>query len=166
MSNTAKERMDRAQAILDEYEQKSGLPNVGESPCTEDELNEYLSMCRNDIEALSPSICDGIIVRLSQSSIYIRRLINKEKSRFTWANNEILRYICDKVDSVGGQYSKYDVKVSLLAKEDNYISSLLYIKNHSQERVDRLFNLSEDLNSLRFAFLEVKKTKIFERKTE
>ena len=160
--NTAKMKMEKVQAALDEYELRIGLPATDTPPCESDELNNYLVMSRDAINSLSPSLCDEIAVRLTQAGIYIRRLLNKEKSRISWTNIEICRYACDKLYTVGGKYDKYDVKVELIAKTDSYLFSLLQIRSYSQQRVDRLLGLTEDLNSLKFTYLEVKKTKIKE----
>lgn len=162
----AKQKMENVQKALDEYEGKIGLPSTDNSPCKEGELSSYLEMEKGEISSLTIQQCDEIAMRLAQSIIYVRRLYNKEMSRTTWCENEISAYVCDKLNTVGGQYDKYEIKVRILAKTDNYLDSLLRFRSYAQQRKDRLTDLANDLNGLKFIILEVKKTKMREKSND
>ena len=158
----AKQKMENIQNALDEYEAKIGLPSTDKPPCEEGELSSYLQMEKGEVAALTLQQCDENTMRIAQSIIYLRRLYNKETSRITWCENEITAYVCDKLNTVGGQYDKYDIKVRMIAKTDNYLDSLLKFRSYAQQRKDRLSDLANDLNGLKFVMVEIKKTKMKE----
>ena len=158
----AKQKMENVQNALDEYEQKIGFPSTEKPPCEEGELSSYLQMEKGEVNGLTLQNCDEITLRLAQSVIYLRRLYNKEVSRITWCESEIVAYICDKINTVGGQYDKFDIKLRIIAKTDNYLDALLKFKSYAQQRKDRLNDLANDLNGLKFVILEVKKTRMRE----
>jgi hypothetical protein len=162
----AKQKMENVQNALDEYEAKIGLPPTDKPPCEEGELSSYLEMEKGEIAALTLQQCDEIIMRIAQSIIYLRRLSNKEVARISWCDGEICDYVCDKLYTVGGKYDKYDVKVCILAKTDNYLTQIVKFKNYARQRVDRLSGLADDLNSLKFVILEIKKTKMREKSND
>ena len=159
----AKQKMENVQVALDEYEGKIGLPPTTNPPCAENELTEYLTMPKEVMNGMSIGECDEVCLKLTQSIIYMRRLYNKEVSRISWCDGEISHYVCDKLNTVGGQYDKYDIKVGILAKTDNYLAQILKFKYYAKQRVDRLSNLADDLNGLKFVILEAKKTKMREK---
>ena len=81
----AKERLEYVDKALDEYEKSCGLPII-KSPGTEDELNTYLTMNRDEMEKLTPENCAEISARLAQFAFYLQRLHNREKARHIWAH--------------------------------------------------------------------------------
>ena len=99
------------------------------------------------------SLFDG----MSCGQIALNRCGIKYENYFA---SEIDKYAADKTDSVGGQYSKYESKLYLLAKQDEYLNKLLAIRNYAKQRVDRLTYLSSSIKNLADTFLSVSKTKI------
>ncbi len=158
----ARHNMEYVQKMLDDYEQGMGLGKP-EPACTEEQLAYYFRMDRTNIEGLSIQDCDEIMVKLAQTSLYLRRMYNIESSRARWAESSINNYVCDKLKEVGGQYDKFHIKVALIAKTDNYLSFLLKIDNYAHQRMARLYGLSGDVDNLKFTFLEVKKSKVKEQ---
>jgi len=158
----AMSQMEAIDKALDEYEGKIGLPNTITAPGDEDELNEYLNMERNVIEALSSVECASIAVRLQQFAFYIQRLLNRETARANWANATLASAVAPKLNSYD-KYAKYEVKVELAASENNYVSKLLSISKYAERRKDRLFYLASSIASLSKALEGVKQAKISER---
>lgn len=154
----AKSLMEKVQSALDDYESSLGL--LHNHIIDETEINSYFNMKRNDIDQLSPLDCNEISIRLNQYAFFIQRNHNVEQSRFDWAETEIGKYASDKIDQIGGQYTKYDNKVWLLAKQDEYLNKLLAIKNYSRQRLDRLQYLSASIKNLADSFFSVSRIKI------
>lgn len=155
---TAKAKMEQVQKALDDYEKQLKLPQ--NSNLGEDEINSYFNMARNDIEQLSPLSCNEISARLTQYAFYIQKEHNREQSRITWADTETTKYVSDKIDQVGGQYTKYNNKVWMLAKQDEYLTKILAIRDYAQQRVDRLTYLATSINRLSDVFQMTAKTKL------
>lgn len=154
----SKSAMEQVQAALDVYERTLGL--LHNNTVDEAEINNYFCMKRNDIDQLSPLDCQEISIRLTQYSFFIQRNYNAEQSRLSWCEAEINKYVCDKVDQVGSQYTKYDNKIYLLAKTDEYLSKLLTIRNYAKLRVERLSYLGASIKNLADVFSSCSKIKI------
>lgn len=158
MSDIAKDKMEKVQQALNDYERSLGLLHM--SNVDEAEINNYFNMNRDDIERLSPLDCIAIALRLNQLSFFIQRSHNAEQSRLSWSINEINSYCCDKLDQFSNSYYNYETKVNILAKQDSYLEKLVKIKNYAQLRVQRLEYLASGINNLAATFSSVSKTKI------
>ena len=154
----AKSSMEKIQESLDNYERGLGLLSINTIDSAE--INNYFSMTRDQINQLNPLDCNEISTRLIQYAFYIQRQHNVEQSRLSWSNCEILKYACDKTDQVGGQYTKFDAKIYLLSKQDEYISRLVAIRDYAQTRIDRLTYLATSIRNLADVFSSCAKTKI------
>ena len=78
MNRTAKEDLHNWDKILDEYEKSISLSeySIGCS-VAESEINNYLSMNRDEIEKLTPEDCAQISYRLAQFGFYLQRSLNR-----------------------------------------------------------------------------------------
>lgn len=154
----AKSAMEQVQTALDTYERQLGLLHTNN--VDETEINGYFTMGRNEIDQLSPLSCNEISIRLHQFAFYIQRQFNAEQSRYDWSIAEINRYSADKLENVGGQYSKYETKIYLLSTQDEYLDKLVKIRNYAQQRLDRLTYLSSSVKNLADCFSNCSRTKI------
>lgn len=154
---TAKERLSTIDAILDEYEKSIGLPTHKVS-VSEEELNKYLSMNRDEIDKMSPEDCAGISMRLSQVGFYIQRQQNREKSRQIWADAELTKIIAGENDHYD-KYMRHDVKVATIIKDNSFATSLYDISRYASQRVQRLEFLSTSLKNLADVLLNIQRAK-------
>ena len=154
----AKTAMENVQKALNDYERSIGLLHVNN--VDETEINGYFTMARNDVDSLSPLDCNSIALRLNQLAFFIQRNHNAEQSRLSWTETEITKYAADKTEGVGGQYTKYDNKLYILAKQDDYLNKLLAIRSYCKLRVDRLTYLASSIKNLADTFLSCGRTKI------
>lgn len=143
---TAKDKLTRIDQILDEYEKKSGLP-ICKAPGTEAELEGYLSMDRSGMEALQMEDCAAIGYRMAQYSFYIQRLYNREKARVVWATQQLTEIVAKSLDSYD-KYMKFEVKVALIIKENNYAESLQRILTYAEQRAQRLEFLATSIKNI------------------
>jgi len=156
---SAKDKLFKIDTILDEYEKSVGLPAC-KSPGTEDELNKYFLMNRKEIESLTPEDCSEISVRLMQFGFYLQRLCNREKSRIIWVKQKLIEYIAKQLNSYD-KFTKYDIKVALIIKEDNYAYDLQQILTYAEQRFTRLELLSLNIKNLSDVISSVKISKIY-----
>jgi len=143
---TADERMEAATKILNDYEAHAGLPTPV-SPGSEEELQEYFSMSRDEIERLSAEGCASIAYRLAQYALYIQRLNNRECARLNWAKAVLSESIAKDYSNYS-KYTKYEVRVALMAEENTYVDRIQKIINAAQLRLDRLSFLSNNIKYL------------------
>lgn len=160
MSNrTAKEDLQYWDSVLDEYESSLALPKyatqygVGES-----EINEYLTMNRNDIEKLSPEDCAQISYRLAQFSFHIQRTVNREIARLNWSEESIKETIADEINNYKG-YGFIEKSLQAI-KHNDKASALNNIKKYAKQRIDRLSYIANSIKNLSDIMMAIQKTKV------
>jgi hypothetical protein len=146
INQTAKEKMELVEQALDEYEKGIGLPSC-QQPGSEDELNGYLTMDRNTVEKLTPDAAGSLAFRLSQYCVYIRRLYNREKSKIIWANKQLSRMIAIHNNDYD-KFTKHEVKIALIIKDDSYAQSVNSILVYAEQRAQRLEEISSTIKDL------------------
>ena len=99
MSKNSKEQVEYWDKILDQYENSIGLPQYNRDALPEKELNQYLSMNRDELEKLVPQDCGQIAYRISQFVFHLQRTINREIARYNWADEEIKITIADDINN-------------------------------------------------------------------
>ena len=148
MSNVYKEKVGERNKILDQYENNIGLPpNL--PPGDESELQEYLSMDRTAIEAMSPERAIAISIRMSQYSFYLQRCINRDKAIKTWADSELSDVIASEVNSFD-KYTKYEARVALICKNNSAAGELRRIQLFASQRIERLSELAAGIKNLSY----------------
>jgi hypothetical protein len=157
-SMTAKDEVSYWDNILDEYENSIGLPRYQASVLSESELNQYLTMSRDEIEKLTPEDCGQIAYRLSQFSFHTQRTINREQARYDWAEDTIKSIIADEINSYKGY--GYVEKSSQAIKHNDKASAIDKIKKYAKQRLNRLSYLATSINNMSNILLNVQKLKV------
>jgi len=153
-----KELLQRRQALLDEYEQSIGLPQNSIN-AEENELSQYLSMTRNQIEALDSTTALAISARLSQFAFYFQRAINREKANKIWAESQLASIVCKEAL----QYDKYTPnKTELVCRENSAARELKNIAVYAEQRITRLLDISSGLRNLSYVLTMIAKNKMGE----
>ena len=60
MNKTTKEELETWDKLLDEYENRIGMPTYMEEVLPEDELQKYLTMSRDVLEKTTPEDCGPV----------------------------------------------------------------------------------------------------------
>jgi hypothetical protein len=157
-SMTAKDEVSYWDNILDEYENSIGLPRYQASVLSESELNQYLTMSRDEIEKLTPEDCGQIAYRLSQFSFHTQRTINREQARYDWAEDTIRSIIADEINSYKGY--GYIEKSSQAIKHNDKANAIDKIKKYAKQRLNRLSYLATSINNMSNILLNVQKLKV------
>lgn len=152
MSSPAREALDKRDAMLDEYENKVGMASFG-APGEPEELEQYLTMNRNEIEALDGTTCSIIAVRLIQYAIHIQQAQNKEIARVNWAKNEIKLTIASELNNYKGY--GYEEKSAQAIKGNSHALKLNEILMYAQQRADRFSFTSTGLKNLADVFKSI-----------
>lgn len=159
MNRSAKDDLQHWDKILDEYEKSISLPEyVAQYGVSEQEINTYLTMSRDEIEKLSPEDCAQISYRLCQFAFHIQRTINREIARQNWADECIKETIADEINN----YKGYGfVEKSLQAiKHNDKAQALNNIKKFAKQRADRLSYIANSLKNLSDIMLSVQRAKV------
>ena len=158
MAKTSKEELQHWDTILDDYEKSISLPSYASSILQEEELNNYLTMDRDQLEKLSPEDCAQIAYRLAQFSFHIQRTINRETARHNWAEETIKETIADEINNYKGY--GYIEKSLQAIKHNDKATTLSSIRKYAKQRIDRLSYIANSLNNLSSILLSIQKTKV------
>lgn len=159
MSNKpAKEQLIDWDNLLDEYENKLGLPKYEEMAFDDSELQEYLSMPRNVLEKYTPIMCAEVAYRLGQFAFYIQRSINRENARINWAESSIKEIIANEINNYKG-YGYLEKSLQAITNNSKAYS-LNRIKTYAQQRSDRLSYLANSIKNLSDILMSIQRNKI------
>lgn len=128
--------------VLNEYNSNNKISDIYSS-----DVSSYLNMPRDQIESLSKEDRFTAAIQLSQYTIYLQRLINRERARLSWCNAII--------NSVGAahweehsDFLKFEIKIAKLAREHTTIERAMKIRNHAQIRIDELDGVAQLIKHL------------------
>lgn len=158
MNKTAKEELQEWDNILDEYEKTIGLPIYKENGLDENELEQYLTMSRNELEKFHPEDCGQIAYRLGQYSFHIQRTSNRETARHNWADETIKEIIADEINNYKGY--GYVEKSLQAIKHNDRANKLNKIKKYAKQRIDRLSYLASNIKNLSDILLSIQRIKV------
>jgi hypothetical protein len=159
MNRSAKEDLQHWDKVLDEYEKSISLPEYAQSyGVSEQEMNTYLTMSRDEIEKLSPEDCAQISYRLGQFAFHVQRTINREIARQNWAEESIKETIADEVNNYKGY--GYIEKSLQAIKHNDKAQSLSSIKKYAKQRSDRLSYIANSLKNLSDIMLSIQRAKV------
>ena len=158
MHKTSKEEIHHWDAILDEYESSIGLPPYIDDNMPAEELNQYLTMNRNELEKLTPDDCGEISYRLSQFSFHLQRTINREIARYNWSEEKIKEVIADEINNYKGY--GYVEKSLQAIKHNDKANSLNQIKRYAKQRMDRLSYIANTLKNLSDIIISIQRSKV------
>lgn len=154
---TVKDRIESRTAVLESYEEKLGLPK-SIPPGTEEELQSYLNMPRDHIEALSIKQAVGICGRLSQYSYYIQQQVNRNKAILSFINHLLHKMCVKQLDQYKEVY-KYELKIYKVASGDKAGQEMLECKQFAEERIARLNELANGINKLSYSYSMIRDIK-------
>lgn len=153
-----KDQVQEWDKVLDEYEQSLGLGSYKPDSFSEEELNGYFQMNRNELEKTTPEVCGEISYRLAQFAFHIQRSINREIARLNWAEETIKETIADEINNYKG-YGFIEKSLQAI-KHNEKASALNKIKKYAKQRSDRLQYLANGIKNLSDIMLSIQKTKV------
>lgn len=153
-----KEQVGEWDKILDEYEQSIGLGTYRSDSFPEIELNQYLTMTRDELEKTTPEVCGEMAYRLGQFAFHVQRSINREVSRMNWADESIKETISEEINTYKGY--GYVEKAYQAIKNNDKASALQKIKKYAKQRSDRLQYLANSIKHLSDILLSIQKSKV------
>ena len=156
IKNTAKERLDQVEAVLDEYESKLGIGGYSED-FHDQSVKRYMSMSRQQMEKITVEECAEAALLLGGFSFYLQRSYNREIARVNWATSNLKKMISGREDQYRGSW---DSQYYQAVKEDGYATKLDNIKTYAQQRADRLTYLATSVKNLSDLYINLQRSKI------
>jgi len=153
-----KDQVSEWDKVLDEYEKSIGLGSYRADSFSEEELNNYFQMSRDELEKITPEMCGEIAYRLGQFAFHVQRSINRELSRLNWADETIKETIAEEINNYKGY--GYIEKSLQAIKNNDKAYALNKIKKYAKQRSDRLQYLANSIKHLSDIMLSIQKTKV------
>lgn len=130
--------------LLDKFEKQCALPDC-KSPGEESELSQYLNMPLDQIQALSASECSEIGYRLTQFSIYLQRVLNRQVERINWIETHLNKNVAKRIQNYAGNWTMSRQAAIL---DNSACIRYQEIQIQCQQRKDRLEFLSKCIMNL------------------
>ncbi len=151
------ELIDRKKG-MNKYEGSIGLPII--TPRTDE--CEYLDITGNEISKFTPEQCGEAATDLAAYSIYIQRLLGREKGILRWLEAKIDLSIAGELNSYSGYYS-HNQRRAVAIINNAYAKELEDMRINSQIKVDSLEGLTYQINQLCRVLLEAQSQKRHQR---
>lgn len=155
MAGTTEELLAEAQSHLDNFENIHNLA----TPYLPNNALEALELTYDELTKLSADQCAQYSYILEQYSLYLQRIVNKESATLDWLTNQLDKLVCDKLTNYD-QYTKHDIKIKLIAKENNVVNNLLQQINFTKQKLARLEYIPSAIKSISKALDSIKHSKI------
>ena len=102
-ANTAKERLEQIDSVLDEYEGKLGIGGYSED-FHDQSVKNYMSMPRQQMEKLTVEECAEAALLLGGFSFYLQRSYNREIARVNWASSNLKKMVSGRESQYKGSW--------------------------------------------------------------
>ena len=156
-SNTAKDRLNKLDSVLDEYESSLGIPAFV-NDFHDESAKKYLQLSRDQIEKFTPEQCAEAALLLASLSFHLQRSYNREVARVNWADQVLKTIVSGREQQYRGSW---DSQFYQAVKEDGYATKVADIKKYAQQRADRLTYLASSIKNISDIFLSVQRSKAF-----
>lgn len=160
-SLTIEEQLKVWENQLDKYLDSIGVNSIISNP----EVEELLTLKRQELEAMTPEQLGESAYLLSQYAAFVKKQINRNRNRVFWAQ--------DRLDMlIGIEFSKYklqnevvkhDVVVSRIVSGNSVAGKLKSVILHAQGRLNELEDLPFALNNMAKSLLELQQSKRFKK---
>lgn len=148
------DELKKAHDVLDDYERAHSLVYVEVAS----EVDRILALTYEELQNLTPQVCAEYAFMLSQYGLYIQTICNKESGNLKWYNHKMVNMVCHQLPQYGDKYTKYEVRLALIARENAAVKSLLSKINLTEQKLERLQfigssvkNMADSLNNLQRA---------------
>lgn len=154
-SHPAEKRKSELEIALDNYENEMHFGAVH----PHNDIEDYLTMSRADISALTADDAGEIGFMLAQYSFYIQKTVNRHQAMMNWAEANIKTIVARTIDQYNAPYSTFEEKkMKAIAGNDAAMVFQQFIVE-AKKRIDTLSYLSQKIESMSRAMLEIQQTK-------
>jgi hypothetical protein len=158
-SETAKDRLAKFEAILDEYLLSIGLDKIQYSNYAFDIINKPYTL----LEKMTESECGEACFTLRQYVLYLQKEKNRNNVRLKWANTELLRLLAASAGKYGDTFVKFDEKTARLAYDNVAAGVLMNIVTHATARMTEVEGITTQINLIADTLRDLQSAKRGER---
>lgn len=147
--------LDKLNEVLDNYENGilSSLEDI-----SEDEIDSYTKIPLESIQRMAHEECSAIAYKLGAYSLYIQRIQNKESGVVKWCD-AVINSLCAKHWGDYSDFIKGDIKMAIIAQENEAVKNIQKIKVHAEQRRERLFMIASSIKFMADCMIENARSK-------
>jgi len=150
-------QMEKLDAALDDYEIKIGISKFSEDHPNQTEDKKYMSMSREQMEALDIEDCAQAAILLGGFSFHLQRCYNRESARAKWAAGKLKSLVSGKEAQYRGSW---DSQFTQAVNENAHAKDLLRLKNYAEQRAERLTYLATSVKNVSDLFVNLQRAKV------
>lgn len=143
-----RERISALDQMLERWNDFLELPKTASRT-----IDKYLSMTRNEIEAMTPELATAAAVDIKLYSYYLTKVINKNTARLKFCETELKRGIAR--ESQNYSIWNWEDKRYVIIENNIYLSKLQDFIQECQARLDSVYGVTYILKELCESFKSV-----------
>jgi len=140
------EQLEKLDEILAEYEVLRGL-----QPWKNTDITRYVEMTSDELRGLSREELALGICALAQFSLALQRELNKEKTRYDWAQGRIDVIYWRDCEKYRKDFQTKEERKGQIIVQNDVLTKLHQITCEAQNRMNRLNEIPEKIDALRKA---------------
>lgn len=158
VGKSLEQMMEEANVALDEFEKQHNLtrPNVPT------ETDEIMALTYSQLEKLSAVQCAEYAYQLAQYAYYVQRVSNRESATLKWLQDMQLKLVSAKLHDYDS-YTRFEVKVRLIARENDVVNRLLKIISYTEQKLERLQFLGTTIMKMSDKLENLQRAKSYQR---
>ena len=134
---------------LDEYKASLHLKVVDNFS----DIEQLFNLSRDQLESIDEESALNYSARLTQYALFIQQQENREKAKFSWAENQIA-LIAGKHWDDFDKFLPKDIKIAKISCENPSVVKLSLLREKSQNRINEIFGISQLIRYYSNIFVE------------
>lgn len=149
MKHSAEQRLEKADAYLDGWEEQLGLPPLRQ-PQSHSEAIKLLDLGPDERKCLTPEDARDAVLILAQFAAYISRATQREEARMIWCQDTIIKTVAARMQQQNA-YS-YQERLSLAISENDHATRLEQMRALAQAKWKRLSFHAQRIEGIKMAY--------------
>jgi|TARA_Y100000401_G_scaffold53327_1_gene41885 hypothetical protein len=146
------DKLDEFMDKLDNY--MSDIIHVDPNP----EIEKVLSLTSFELKSLTPEECCEKAYAIYNYCNFLQKKHNKELARAKWCE-EFINYAVSKVSNQFDKYTKWEVKVNSVIREDDFVQKVWRVKRVIDGNVTSSSEIIRDIRKQADTLLELSRRK-------
>lgn len=147
---TARQKLEVADKLLDNYEHEIGLPQFRLLPSVQEEALSLIEITLEKRQKLTPQQCAEAVLVLSVYAAYLGRACQREEARMAWAEEQTDKIVAPRLNQQQGYGFKE--KRLLAVRENQHAQEFERIRAESQAKHKRLIFFAQRIEKIAEAY--------------
>ena len=148
------EKLDEFIQDLENYISSEGVINVQPNP----DVEKIINLTGFELKSLTSEECCEKAFCLQGYCNFLQKIHNKSLARTKWCE-EFINYAVAKQANNFDKYTKWEVKVNSVIREDDFVQKVWRVKRVAEGRVTLLFDTVRDVRRQADTLLELSRRK-------